>query len=405
VIALLTAAAAPLMAELLDEPELTGMVAALSLMTFFGAVGSFYEGMLQRQLEFRKRFTGYLTQSILFGAVSIPLAAAGVGVWSLVLGQLAGMAGYAGSLWAVNSRRIRPAVDRAAVRDAFETGRGFLLQGSVAYVQQNVDYVAVGGIMGASSLGYYSMGYRLAEVPNFAIADPIAKVTFPGFARMRQRGEDVGSAFLGTLKIVGLVAFPFGILLSAAADPFTRALFGEEWLPMVGPLMLLGLWAGARTIEVTLGWLLNSTGHALITGGVAGALTVPTIPLLILAAEGGSLTTVAAVVLGHNVLFLAVLAVFIQRRVAVSLRSQLAALRPVLVAAPLTWISTWGMAEATAGLPAILGLGASVVVGAGIFAGVVSAVEPGLLGFAFRQAKRSLGRAGAAAARSEVAAA
>ncbi|MFL5907558.1 MAG: lipopolysaccharide biosynthesis protein [Solirubrobacterales bacterium] len=405
VIALVTAAVSPLMADLLNEPQLTGLVSALALMTLFGAVGSFYEGMLQRELEFRRRLTGYLAQSILFAAVAIPLAAVGVGVWSLVIGQLAGMAAYSISLWAVNTRRIRPALDRGAVRDAFETGRGFLVQGGVAYVQQNVDYLAVGGIMGSASLGYYSMGYRLAEVPNFAIADPIAKVTFPGFARMRERGEEIGGAFLSTLKIVGLIAFPFGIILSAAADPFTRALFGDNWLPMIGPLMILGLWAAARTIEVTLGWLLNSTGHALVNGGVAAALTVPTVPLLILAAEGGSLTQVAAVVLGHNLAFIAVLAVFVRSRVGVSLRGQLNALRPVLVAAPLTWISTWGVAEATAGLPAALGLAASVLVGAIVFAAVVSAVEPGLLRYAFGQAKRSLGRPSSPATPSEVTAA
>jgi lipopolysaccharide exporter len=405
VIAVVTAATAPLVAELVDEPRLTGLIAVLSLMTLFGAVGSFYEGLLQRELHFRRRFLGYFAQSVIFAAVAIPLAALGAGVWSLVIGQLAGLAAYSITLWRVKTERVRPAFDRVAVNDAFHTGRGFLLQGGVSYVQQNVDYLTVGGIMGSTSLGYYSMGYRLAEVPNFAIADPIAKVTFPGFARMRQRGEDVGSAFLATLKIVGLIAFPFGLILSAAADPFTRALFGDEWLPMIGPLMVLGLWAAARTIEVTFGWLLNSTGHALITGGAAAALTVPTVPLLIIAASGGSLTQVAAVVLGHNLAFTAVLAFFVRDRVGVSLGSQLSALRPVLVAAGPTWLLTWATAEVTADIPAVLALAASVLVGAVVFVGIVSAVEPGLLRYAFAQAKRSLGRPGGPAPASEVTAA
>ena len=51
---------------------------------------------------------------------------------------------------------------------------------------------------------------------------------------------------------------------------------------------------------------------------------------------------------------------------------------------------------------AIVGLGASVAVGAAVFAAVVSAVEPGLLRYAFRQTKRSLGRAPGPAAPSEV---
>jgi hypothetical protein len=126
------------------------------------------------------------------------------------------------------------------------------------------------------------------------------------------------------------------------------------------------------------------------------------VPLLILAAEGGSLTQVAAVVLGHNLAFIAALSFFVRRRVGVGFRSQLGALRPVLVAAPVTWLATWATAEATASLPAILGLAASVAVGGALFAAVVSVVEPGLLRYALRQALRSVGRSAAPTPTGEV---
>ncbi len=60
---------------------------------------------------------------------------------------------------------------------------------------------------------------------------------------MRNRGEEVGSAFLSTLRLVALVACPIGVLLSAAAHPFTEVVFGEKWFPMIGPLAVLGVWA------------------------------------------------------------------------------------------------------------------------------------------------------------------
>ena len=41
----------------------------------------------------------------------------------------------------------------------------------------------------AAQLAYYSMAFRLSELPSFAIAEPVARVTFPGFARMRHAGK------------------------------------------------------------------------------------------------------------------------------------------------------------------------------------------------------------------------
>ena len=65
-------------------------------------------------------------------------------------------------------------------------------------------------------------------------------MTFPGFARALSKGDDIRPAFLSVLRLVALVTCPIGILLSAAAEPFTLAVFGERWEPMIGPLAVLG---------------------------------------------------------------------------------------------------------------------------------------------------------------------
>lgn len=361
----LVAAAAPLAALVFDTPRLTGVLAVLSLTLLLGSVSWFYEMVMQRELEFRRRFYGQIAMALSYAAVSLPLAAAGAGIWSLVVGQLAASAGYAAAAAWLAPYRVRPAFERRAAVDVFATGRGFLAQGGLAFVRQNVDYFAVGRVLGPAQLGFYSMAYRLGELPYLAVADPVAKVTFPAFARMRHRGEAVGPAFLSTLQVVALVTCPLGVILSAVATPFTSAVFGPKWLPMAGALSILGVWAALRTVDVTIGWLLNSVGEASLMAVLSAVVLVPLVPGLIVAAGTGGIEWVAWVVLGDVVLSTVLLAIFVGRRAGIAVAEQWRAVRSVALACPITWaagrLAANGLGSAPDGL-ALAGASASAIV-------------------------------------------
>lgn len=390
--AALVAAASPLVADAFGEPRLAGVVAALAGTLLVGGLTGFYEALLQRELEFRARFASQMTQAGLYALVALTLAAAGVGVWSLVIGQIAGILGYAAILVALAPYRVRPAYERTAAVDAIRTGWGFLGQAALAFVQQNADFFAVGRVLGAAPVGFYSMAYRLAELPYVGIADPIAKVTFPGFARMRARGERIDRSFLSVLRLVALVTCPLGILLSACAEPFTEAVLGEKWLPLIGPLSVLGIWAAVRTVQVTLAWLLNSVGEAGVMALVSAAVLVPLIPGLLLAADGGGITAVAWVMLGDMALSLGSLATLTASRAEVGIADQWRAVRPAIIALAPCWASAWGTAQALEGAAPIVALGASALVGAAVYLAVLRLAFPGVIATSIEQLRRTLGR-------------
>jgi lipopolysaccharide exporter len=386
----------PLLADVFDEPRLDGVLAALSAIVLLAGIGWFYETVLQRELEFRKRFVGLTVQSLTYAGTAVLLAALGAGVWSLVAGHLAGTVAYTATLLGLTPYRVRPAFDRDEARGLFVTGRGFLAQGLLGFTQQNADFVAVGGALGARQLGFYSMAYRIGELPYLAIADPIAKVTFPGFSRMRHRGEDFRPAFLSGLRLVALATCPLGVVLSATADPFTRAVFGSEWLPMIGPLAVLGIWASVRTVQVTVAWLLNSAGHADLMGLISAVVLLPLVPALFVAAELGGITAVAWVMLGDIAFSLVLLSFFAARRLGVAASAQWRAVGPVALACVPTWAAAWAVAQVTDGTPAGVALAASAGAGAAAYLGAVSLLAPGLIPEAARQVARTLGRASGA---------
>ena len=191
------------------------------------------------------------------------------------------------------------------------------------------------------------MAIRISELPSWVIAESVAKVTFPGFARMRHRGEDVTPAFLSALKLVAFAACPLGIVLSGAAEPVVLVVFGERWAGMIGPLAVLGLWGAVKPIRNTIAWLLNSVGHQAVLGRISLVMLVLLVPLVHLAASRGGITEVAWVVLAESVAATLLLAWFARSRAGVPLARQWSAIAVVAVACPAAWVAARVVANAT----------------------------------------------------------
>jgi lipopolysaccharide exporter len=394
--AAIAVAVSPLAAVLFHDGRVTGVLIAISALLPLGSIAGFWEALLLRELLFRRRSFAVVGQALVTAAVSILLAVMGEGVWSLVIGQIAGYLALMVAFAAIAPFRVRPAFDRATARDTLAAGRGFLGQGMLMYIRLNVDTVTVGIAFGQRRLGYYSMANRFGDLVYWLIAHPIATVTFPSFAKSRHAGDDIRPQFLDVLRLVALVSCPVGIIMSAAAEPFTRALFGDRWLPMAGPLAIMGLWAAARQIDTTLQWLLNSVHQA----GAMARLSALVLPPLILgcwlAASIGGLTAVALVPLGDTLLSAGLTGWLVRRHVAVGFGDQWRAVAPAIIASLPTWIVTWGIGQLVdPAAHAVLALMLSVLAGVITYFVSVWLIAPDVLRLTVAQARRMLGRRGA----------
>jgi lipopolysaccharide exporter len=387
-LAALIAALTPVAAAAFDEPRLGDILPVLTLSLVLGAVTGFYSSAMQRERQFRRQFLLSVVQTVVYAVCAIVLAALGSGVWSLVIGQLVSMAAGCLAVPWLAPYLVRPRFDRAIARVAIGSGSGFMVQGWLAFVEENVDYLVVGRALGARQLGFYSMAYRLGELPLRAIAGPIAQVTFPSFAAMRERGEPIGAAFLSALRLVAVVTCPLGVVLSATADPFTRAVLGPQWTPIIGALSVLGVWAAVRPVQFTIGWLLNSVGHSRLLAAIAMAILVAFVPALVVAATYGDLTAVAWATLGDVVVSLLAFAIFTQRRAGVTIGDQWAALRPTAIALVPCWGCARVAVEVTGALPAGVSLVLSALVGLAVYAAVIARLEPALVHAGLRTISR-----------------
>lgn len=382
------ALAAGLVSELFDLPRLQGVLAALSLMLMIGAVTTFYDAVLQRELRFRSRFFTQLVQGITYTAVSIAAAAAGAGVWSLVAGQLVSAGALGLSLFILAPYHVMPRLRLRDARRAVAYGRGFLAQTVLVVLQRNVDVAAAAYVLGARAAGHYSMAYGVANIPYAAFTQPVATAAFPVFAQAHRRGQPTSELCLELLEIVAFIAWPAGILLSATADPFVGAILGSKWHPTGGPLAVLGLWSAVVQIEAALGWFMNSTGAAGINAAVCGAATALLLPAVILGAEAGGIVGIAWAMLAGAVVTAFWLMLCVRRRAELPVRRQLAVLDGIAVASAAAWISARLVLEAVSGMPDSAALLLASAIGLTSYFVVLQLIRPATL----RRGMHSFGR-------------
>jgi O-antigen/teichoic acid export membrane protein len=382
-----------LVSRLLDDPQAGSVLIALSLNAVLATVTHFYGAVLQRELRFREVFLCDAASVITVSVVSIGLAVAGAGVWSLVGGFIAGATAKSTLLLILTPYRVRLAFDRRQARELVAAGRGFFLQGGLAFVEQNADYAAVGSVAGAGPLGLYSMSYRVSEVPYDGLVQPIAQTTFPGFARMKTRAEPVREPFLQVLRLTALVGLPLGVIASGAAEPIVEAILGEKWLGAIGLLHILGVWGSVRVVQGTIAWFLNGMDHASAVGVRYAAMLAVSLPLVVVAAHAAGPHGVAWVMVANVVVMTVIVAGVTRDREQVPLRMQWQAVRVSVAGSIVAWVATTAATRVGDGLPPMLALLFSLTAGVVAYVAVVFALDRALPQDAWRQIRRIVARA------------
>ncbi|MDX6582328.1 MAG: hypothetical protein QOI10_1512 [Solirubrobacterales bacterium] len=227
---LLMLAAAPLIGTIFDSAQIGDVAAALAGTTLIQALGSIPEVMLQRRFSFLHQTVVVPAQVIVFAATSIACAAAGLGVWSLVIGQYAAVTTDTVLNWVLS--RWRPSVRLANVamaRELIAFGRHVFVSMVVSALPQQLDALIVGKGFGTAALGQFRYGFRLASTPYQSLVAAGSYVIYPAFARISHESERLGAAFLRSLRWICLLGAPLALALVPLGVPLAVTLFGDVW--------------------------------------------------------------------------------------------------------------------------------------------------------------------------------
>ncbi len=245
-LAALTFAAAWPIAALTGNPELQGIVQALSVVFVINGCATQYRAQLMRALRFKALALTDISSAALALATAVVVALLGAGYWALVVQQiivaLVLLVGYA----AAGRWLPRFYSRRHAVRSMIALGWNLVGSNLLSYAASQVDTVLVAARFGAAPVGVYNRAYQLIMTPLAQVRSPLTNVALPVLSRIQQ-----DEARFNNFIVSGQLALGYGfgvplLLVCAMADPVVQIMLGPQWT-QAAPILRFFAVAGVLT--------------------------------------------------------------------------------------------------------------------------------------------------------------
>lgn len=231
---------------LFAEPTVGGLLRALSITFVLAGLTTVHEAVLARLMQFHTEFYIRIGALGVRALTSIVFAWLGFGVWSLVAGPIAGALAQLVLMFIAVPFLPRLRFYAAYLFANLRTGGSYMGNTFLYYLMMNVDLLLIGRQLGASMLGYYQNARSLTDEIRGRIAMPLQRVLFPAFSAMQADRDRLRQSVLKSSRILAAIICPIGFGLSAVAEELVPILYGDQWLPMIPVLTMLGIGAALR---------------------------------------------------------------------------------------------------------------------------------------------------------------
>jgi PST family polysaccharide transporter len=260
VLAGLVAAIAPAVASFFHQPQLTGLLPVLGLNFLLRSLGATHYALARKHLDYRVRTVSEICEVTVRGVVGIALALAGLGAWSLVIGFVSGVSASTVALWVQVPFRPRPQLSRAHLRDLLRFGGVLTIVDIGAVIFYNTDYLFIGRVLGASSLGLYTIGFRIPELAILNVAHVASDVLFPAYSALDR--SRLREGYLASLRYLSMLTIPLAAGLAALARPVILVVFGHQWVGSISVTRAIAAYTLCATLAIPPGTVLKVTRRA-----------------------------------------------------------------------------------------------------------------------------------------------
>lgn len=320
----------------------------LGLTFFIGAFSSVHVVWLMRELDYRRKLIPDMGSALVKALVSIGLALAGYGVWALVFGQLLGVLTSVVLFWVIVPWRPRLMLDSKIIKALLAYGSSVIGSDIINVSIDNLGYIVIGRVLGTVQLGVYTLAYRLPEMLLMGNLWIMASVTFPAFANIQNDMNSLRRGFLGSIRLVQLIAVPICLGLIIVAEPIILVMFGAQWMDAVPILRILAVYVFVASVGYHVGDVYKAIGRPDILFG----MTIFTLVLMGITLYIGSSYGLEGIAWAYVVAFfiervvsLALAERFIQVSLVEIFSEMLPSLKGGLVLAFTTFLVSYGTSE------------------------------------------------------------
>lgn len=230
---------APWIAAFYDQPILTPLTRAMSLIIVINSFGLIQTSILTKKIDFKTQTKVSLVANAISGIIGIILALNDFGVWSLVVQQICASLFRTVSLWFLSPWRPAMIFSFDALREMFGFGSRLLLSDLLNRIFDNIYYLVIGKLFSAADLGFFTRARTLEELPSQTLAQLVGRVTFPVFSTIQDDPARLKRGLKKALTLLVLINFPMMIGLAVIARPLILTFYTEKWAESIPYLQLL----------------------------------------------------------------------------------------------------------------------------------------------------------------------
>jgi O-antigen/teichoic acid export membrane protein len=213
-----------------------------------------------RRMQYARQRTLTAVDPVVSVVATLALAAAGFGVWGLVVGAVAGSAAGAAVCVATCPYRLRLRFDRGTMREyvsfswpllGLGLSRLLVVQGSLLVANHAVGLAGVGAIGLATSFSAFAD--RIDGI--------VTQTIYPAVCAVADHAERLAEVFEKSNRVALMWAIPFAVGLALFSGDLVHYVLGDHWEPAVGLLAAIGLVCGFDQIAFNWSAFMRATNR------------------------------------------------------------------------------------------------------------------------------------------------
>lgn len=222
---------APGWAWLFDRPSVAPLVMALSVVPFLFSLSAVPTALMERGKRFPLIATIRAAAAIAGFVTVVLLALGGAGAWALIGQQVAIAAVQCGGALLLSGFRPMSPLKRVPLGDHLGFARNTLGVSFLMTAQRQFPMMMIGYVLGAATLGYYSMSQRILNLPLNSVGAPFARIAFVQMSAIQTDAARIRDLYLHGILLLSFAILPPMALLAGVADTAFVLLLSEAWRP------------------------------------------------------------------------------------------------------------------------------------------------------------------------------
>lgn len=214
----------------------------VALLAFLAApIGNPLLALLRRRMAFGRVALIGMAAAATNAVVSVGLAWAGQGIFSLAWGSVSGAAVAAlGAVLASGPLpSFRPSLAEWRVMMPFGAWSSIITL--LGMLVESLPRLILGRMLGFEMAGMFARSVALSQLPERLFLGAVQPVVLPALADRWRRGQPVAAPYLlGTAWIIAL-QWPMLVIIALLAEPLVHLLLGEQWQPVIALLPVVAL--------------------------------------------------------------------------------------------------------------------------------------------------------------------